>query len=210
MPAKKKAIVPEPKPKRCLIITRLKDQNNDEALSKTLLKPEVTAALCLQTWEELHTVDGLRVALTEQIDAVHNGSMTRPESMLLAQAHTLDALFNSLAHKAHGQTHMPHYDSFLRLAFKAQSQCRSTLETLAAIKNPPAVYARQANINNGHQQINNGFSAPRTQENKNIPNELLEHTHGERLDGREKSEAIPVNTELEAVGEGCRSDNSRG
>jgi len=32
-----------------------------------------------------------------------------------------------------------------------------TLETLATIKNPPVVFARQANINNGgQQQVNNG------------------------------------------------------
>ena len=45
----------------------------------------------------------------------------------------------------------------MRLALKAQGQCRATLETLAAIKNPPVVFARQANINNGgQQQVNNG------------------------------------------------------
>ena len=32
-----------------------------------------------------------------------------------------------------------------------------TLEAVATIKNPPAVYARPANINNsGQQQVNNG------------------------------------------------------
>lgn len=45
-------------------------------------------------------------------------------------------------------------DKFTRLALKAQSQCRATLETLAVIKNPP-VFARQANIANGPQQVNN-------------------------------------------------------
>jgi hypothetical protein len=44
----------------------------------------------------------------------------------------------------------------MRLALKAQSQSRATVETLAAIKNPPVVYARQANFAAGHQQVNNG------------------------------------------------------
>jgi hypothetical protein len=36
------------------------------------------------------------------------------------------------------------------LALKAQSQCRATLETLAAIKNPqPVAFVRQANIAHG-------------------------------------------------------------
>ena len=37
----------------------------------------------------------------------------------------------------------------MKLALKAQNQCRMTLETLAAIKNPPVIYARQANFANG-------------------------------------------------------------
>ncbi len=40
---------------------------------------------------------------------------------------------------------MPNIEGFMRMALRAQSQCRTTLETLAAIKNPPSVYARQAN-----------------------------------------------------------------
>lgn len=44
-------------------------------------------------------------------------------------------------------------DRFTRLALKAQGQCRATVETLAAIKNPPVVFARQANIAHGPQQV---------------------------------------------------------
>ena len=44
----------------------------------------------------------------------------------------------------------------LRLALKAQSQCRATVETLAEIKNPAVIYARQANVTTGPQQENNG------------------------------------------------------
>ena len=41
--------------------------------------------------------------------------------------------------------HLPAAETYMRLALKAQSQCRATLETLANIKNPPTVFARQAN-----------------------------------------------------------------
>jgi hypothetical protein len=43
----------------------------------------------------------------------------------------------------------------MRMALKAQAQCRATLETLATIKNPSVVFARQANIAQGPQQANN-------------------------------------------------------
>ena len=38
----------------------------------------------------------------------------------------------------------------------AQSNCRATVEALAYMQNPPTVFARQANIASGPQQINNG------------------------------------------------------
>jgi hypothetical protein len=43
----------------------------------------------------------------------------------------------------------------MRLALKAQGQCRATLETLAVLKNPPTVFAKQANIAAGAQQVTN-------------------------------------------------------
>ena len=49
---------------------------------------------------------------------------------------------------------MPNLEGFMRLALQAQSQCRATLETLVAIKDPPVVCARQANITTGPQQVN--------------------------------------------------------
>ena len=70
--------------------------------------------------------------------------------MLLSQAHTLDALFNQLTQKAVAQGQMPRYEAFMKLAFKAQSQCRVILETLSTIKNPPVIFAKQANISTGN------------------------------------------------------------
>ena len=73
---------------------------------------------------------------------------------------------------------MPNLEGFMRMALRPQSQCRATLETLATIKNPPIIYAKQANIANGHQQINNGTAAPsHTQENAIEPNELSGGSH---------------------------------
>jgi hypothetical protein len=58
----------------------------------------------------------------------------------------------------------------MRLALKGQAQCRSTLETLVALKNPPVVIAGQANISTGPQQVNNG-SAPAAELPSNRPND---------------------------------------
>ena len=61
----------------------------------------------------------------------------------------------------------------MRLALKAQGQCRATVETLAAMKNPPVVFAKQANISSGPQQVNNGVVSPPSGEQKLPP------AHGE-------------------------------
>ncbi len=71
-------------------------------------------------------------------------------------------------------------DRYMRLALKAQAQCRATLETLAKIKNPPTLFAQQANIAHGPQQVNNnpppsGDDQPmRAQNPKNPENRTID------------------------------------
>ena len=78
--------------------------------------------------------------------------------------------------------HFDEAERLMRLGLKAQNQCRATLETLATIKNPPVLFARQANIAHGPQQVNNGVSLARAANSESEPNRLLEEAHGERLD----------------------------
>jgi hypothetical protein len=70
--------------------------------------------------------------------------------MLTAQAHTLDAIFNPLARIASSNLNggsLETVHTVMRLALKAQSQSRSTIKTLAEIKNPSHVaFVKQANI----------------------------------------------------------------
>ncbi len=108
----------------------------------------------------------------------------RSEMTLASQAHTLDAIFNRMARLA--AVNMTPYpetgDVFLKLALRAQSQCRATLEALHNIKQPRQVaYVKQANIAAGDQHINNG-EVVTAEKNVNPPNELLEHEDAERLD----------------------------
>ena len=118
--------------------------------------------------------------------AVNSGDLSHVESMLVNQAIALQHIFLRMTVRGIHQAKMEHIDGFMRLALKAQNQSRATLETLASMRTPPVVYARQANINqgNGNQQVNNGTSDPasRAGEIINQPNELLEAQHGERMD----------------------------
>jgi hypothetical protein len=96
-------------------------------------------------------------------------------------------------------------ETYLRLALKAQSQCRATLETLAVIKNPqPVAFVHQANIAHGPQQVNNAAASlgepSRARETENQQNKLLEAKNGERLDLKTAAATGEVNSSLEAVG----------
>jgi hypothetical protein len=142
--------------------------------------------------------------LGEQVAAVNDGDLKRAEGMLIAQAHTLDAIFGSLARRAVNQDYLKQYETYMRLALKAQSQCRATLQALAEIKNPrPVAFVQQANISNGPQQVNNGCtSQPATacaRESKSVQNKLLEHEHGERVDGTTTSAAGIADSRVEAM-----------
>jgi hypothetical protein len=105
------------------------------------------------------------------------------------QATSLQSLYVRMTEKAFLAIQLPHFDSFMRMALRAHNQCRATLETLSAIKNPPVVIAKQATIVQGHPQVNNGtafFSAQaHARENQIQQNELLaEAKHEETVDTR--------------------------
>ena len=146
--------------------------------------------------------------LNAQVKEVQAGNLSGIERMLVAQANTLDAIFNELASRA--ARNMGEYlnatETYLRLALKAQTQCRATLETLAAIKNPPIIYARQANVTTGPQQVNNTIAPnTRARETENTPTQLLEAQHGERLDSRTTGTASSGDPAMATLGTGDRA-----
>lgn len=149
--------------------------------------------------------------LKDHVRQVDGGSLAGMEAMLVGQAFALNSIFHECTRRAAlnlGQN-LGAADTYLRLAMKAQSQSRSTVETLAEVKNPRSVaFVRQANIAAGHQQINNGTEA-RAGESETRPNELFEVIHGEPLDARGTGKAGRGNPPLEAMGAVHRSANRR-
>lgn len=114
--------------------------------------------------------------LREQAAAAQSGDLAHAEAMLMNQASALQAVFVRLSERAMEQSQMPNIEGFMRMALRAQSQCRATLETLAAIKNPPIIYARQANVTTGPQQINNSAEPP--SQTRKIENEQTQLSGG--------------------------------
>jgi hypothetical protein len=192
-------------------------ETDEQAMARATLSPPVNHALTVA--KVLHRDYGdsrltdLCKELEAQCDAVSDGRMERPEALLAAQAHTLDAIFNDLTRVAYRN-----WDNFaaaerlLRMAFKAQSQSRATVETLGNLRNPPMVIARQANIAHGPQQVNNGMdnsthAGAHAREIQSEPSKLLEQTHGERLDTGAAGQAISSDPAMATVGAFDRTEN---
>lgn len=209
--AKKRAKGGDPA-KDSLTLERQPGEAAAATVARTLLQPSVNAALTEKAFVSVSgaelEVPALANELADQCAKVHGGDLLRAESLLVTQAQTLDAIFHNLARRsaANLSEYILSAERYMRLALKAQSQCRATLETLVMIKNPPMVIARQANIAHGPQQVNNG-EPTRTRGIQSEPSKLLEQTHGERLDTGTAGQAIGGNPAMATVGAVNRSEN---
>jgi hypothetical protein len=197
---------------KCLRITAEPGADEAALIARNVLRPSVRAAVTTQAFsKQFGELDLNRLVeeLAAQAKSVNDGNLQRPEAMLIAQAHTLEAVFHELLRRAAlnmGEC-LGAAETYTRLALKAQSQCRATLETLATIKNPTSVsIVRQANIAHGPQQVNNA-PAPVAEhscarESENRPNELLEaqRAASKWLDPGTASATIGGTPEVETVG----------
>ncbi|MBC7623529.1 MAG: hypothetical protein H7232_09105 [Aeromicrobium sp.] len=187
-------------------------ETDDEATARTLLRPAAMAAHSIQQMGgvALFDINALITELEKQTTALAANDMARAEATLLVQAHTLDALFNRMLSLGISETRLNQFEAFMRVALKAQSQCRTTLEALAEIKNPKAIaFVKQANIAGGYQQVNNG--APSHAEKKERrPNELLKELTHETVDSRGAAAAGATNSPMETVGAIHRRTNGKG
>jgi hypothetical protein len=136
------------------------------------------------------------------------------EAMLYSQATALQAIFTNLARRANSQDYLKQWEAYLRMALKAQAQCRVTLEALAEIKNPrPVAFVKQANIAHGPQQVNNGQGAgidgsqnaqaragAHAGNSETGQTELLGVNNGERMDTRAAQASGGADPQLATVG----------
>lgn len=203
---------------RKLLVVRLPGVTPDKALADMVTTGLASnAGLIVRFSQAEHgelSLTDMVASLQESGASVNRGDLSAAEKLLNAQAVALNSIFAELARRT--ALNMGEYldatDRYMRLALKAQSQCRATLETLATIKNPPMVWAKQANFANGPQQVNNGVMpgpamdgrqpAPAHEETGNQQTRLLEGSHngGTYLDGSTATTAARGNPAMEAMG----------
>ena len=154
-----------------------------EGLSSDMTQSHIVASMTTRSVNSAYTVkkfanveDSVEVSdyileLQKAGNEVVDGNLGRLERMLTSQAIALDTIFNKLAIRAANSEYMKNYEGFMRLAFKAQAQARSTVEALAMLKHPQP-YISQTNIGQvGHNQVNNAYAI--TSSNTDIPMETV-------------------------------------
>lgn len=147
-------------------------------------------------------VTAMHTRLAQTAQAASAGDLAALERMLSAQAQTLNAMFCELSRRAalNMGEHLDATDTYIRLALKAQGQCRATVETLGELKNPRSIaFVKQANIAQ-QQQVNN--NAAQAEKITKPAIELLGNEPHERqwMDTRTPSTAARGNPAVETVG----------
>jgi hypothetical protein len=169
-------------------------RTEEEKRANIALAPEFKAAVTAQAYAPLIGETDL-AALLKRLGEMSTGSVKDNardiEYMLTSQAIALDSIFNRLAIQAHASIgkHPKVVDTYLRLALKAQSQCRATAETLANLKSPRQ-HISQTNVATALQV--------------NIERE------GHHVDARTKGSHATTDSNVEALGEIHRAKDVRG
>ncbi len=201
----KKAKAPNKPDPRTLNVTEEKGKSKERKLTEVQLSSTILNTITTQSFlnsfaGEVDLTEAVTV-MQEKSDKVIAGNLNEIESTLAAQVVSLNAIFSTLAKRsANNMGHeLKTVEIYMRLALKAQAQCTRTAEVLAAIKNPPVVFAKQANIAQGHQQVNNGINPHAHAGNKKSVNELLNEDNHAPLDTRGTIETSRTDKDLATV-----------
>ena len=176
------------------------DETKEQALAEFQSKSEFLSTAVIESFnvglgEDFDFQSNMRV-LGKTIREIQSGDLSKIEQMYISQAVALEAMFASMARRAKVQDKLLQYDTHMRLALKAQNQSRATLQALVQLKQPSNTqFIKQANIAQGHQQVNN-----LAEKNITPQNELLEDIHGNsHLDTGTTTAPKGIDTALEAL-----------
>ena len=186
--------------KQILTLKLEKNQTKKLALAEFQSKSEFLSTAVIESFnvglgDDFDFQSNMRV-LGKTIREIQSGDLSKIEEMYISQAVALEAMFASLARRAKVQDKLLQYDTHMRLALKAQNQSRATLQALVQLKQPSNTqFIKQANIAQGHQQVNN-----LAEKNITPQNELLEDIHGNsHLDTGTTTATTGIDTALEAL-----------
>lgn len=161
--AKKKKPFDGFEPNHTLTLEQAKDETGAQAMARKLLEPHLRHASCSSTYsDKLLGSQFEGPGVTDFIDHMQKvcaeaekGDLAIASRLLAAQAVTLDNMFTELARRAalNVGEYMGATESYGRLALRAQSNCRTTLEALAKLHQPREQTVRHVHVNEGGQAV---------------------------------------------------------
>ncbi|WP_394730731.1 hypothetical protein [Altererythrobacter sp. GH1-8] len=170
MTAKSK-VTPQDKVHPSLAADALKPDIRHGSTIATMLGPEKTE----KERGELSTIE-LGLSLKEIDDRAAAGDLEFASRILTSQAVTLDTIFTEMARRMarNCDSYLGAMETYARLAMKAQSQSRSTLEALAKLHQPREQTVRHVHVNEGGRaiiadQFNNHTGGQRNEETAEQP-----------------------------------------
>ena len=188
--------------KQILTLKLEKNQTKKLALAEFQSKSEFLSTAVIESFnvglgDDFDFQSNMRV-LGKTIREIQSGDLSKIEEMYISQAVALEAIFTKTIRKASAAERLPQYQAHMHLALKAQNQSRATLQALVQLKQPSNTqFIKQANIAQGHQQVNN-----LAEKNITPQNELLEDIHGNsQLDTGTTTTTTGIDTALEALDE---------
>ena len=144
--------------------------------------------------EKLGLTDCAKVVQQRATNAI-DGDLDFASAMLASQAITLDNMFTEMARRA--SYNMRDYpqamEIYMRLALKAQSNSRATLEALAKMHQPREQTVRHVHVNEGGQAI--------------VANQF--HHHGGQENGKSANQPHAIESDGTAFGQPLRRKNAR-
>lgn len=160
----RKAIAADPmQPDNALHVEQSPDETGAQAVARKLLQPNfkngaVASAFTHKMIGEEIELPGL-ADFAREVQSIGSkaaeGDLAFVSRMLAAQAVTLDSMYAELARRA--ASNMGEYtdasERYMRLALRAQTNCRTTLESLAKLHQPREQTVRHVHVNEGGQAI---------------------------------------------------------
>lgn len=137
-------------------------ESNDQSYARVMLDPVIRHACNAMNYSAQVFGESGQPSIMESTQALQDnvakaeaGDLKAASRMLASQAYSLDTMFTELARRS--IMNMGEYidasDRYMRLALKAQTACRATLEALAKLHQPREQIVKHVHVNEGGQAV---------------------------------------------------------
>lgn len=145
-----------------LKIKAKKGETNEQTYARVMLDPVIRHACNAMNYSSQLFGKSDQPSIMESTEALQDivakaeaGDLQMVSRLLASQAYSLDTMFSELSHRS--LMNMGEYidasERYMRLALKAQTACRSTLEALARLHQPREQIVKHVNVNRGGQAV---------------------------------------------------------